>query len=782
MDEVQILNEGLEKVLAAKKSQTSFKDWFLWQEGKMQAREELAASGQDPDSPEASAALLIRCVERMPISIPEGSALAGSMDAAFSPSYALINPAFKVESFAGYCDPIAVYDDIAPSAEISSERIQKVRSYFAETPYVRNLKKVYENAGPALKEVAYFVEPVTGHVIPDCRPILRDGVAGVASKGRSRAKYASVMKRSLDAASLLASRYADLAAKLRSERASDPAECARLEKIERNCRKVPAQGASNLHEAIQSYALLWQVMCLEQAPNPYAFSAGNLDRVFQPYLKDASFEEAVALSRHLLSFFMVGARCWAISQNLLLGGRDPYGQDLTCEMTYVVLEAFKRSNCPQPALSIKMHAGTPEKLLKALGDFLFTPGHSTPSLFNDDVLFELLRRKGVEEQDIPDAAIAGCQEPLIMGKENGNTTNSWLNLAKILELTLNDGKSLLSGEKLGLSWRELGYNGIAELLPDLEEAFWRQAKAAVSSMSASANACSEALSKVPAPFSSALMGCLDSGRDMRSLKKPGTKYSGSGCLIHGLSVVSDSFVAARRMLESGAFQAAELLDALRRDFEGYASLRDFLVSQPKYGNNLEEPDKAAARVAARASALVRSMKNPAGEPFQPDFSTPSTHLLYGYWVGATPDGRDARRMLGYGIDPRPGLAVKGLQERILSARKLPFLDFSGGYASHLGLAPSLLSSGKTKEEKALLLKERVLGPLFAKGSKGASAPFYVYFNVDETAHLRKVLKAPKEYAPGGVYIMRIHGTFVNFLDLSPAIQQDIMERLDGPAA
>ena len=29
-----------------------------------------------------------------------------------------------------------------------------------------------------------------------------------------------------------------------------------------------------------------------------------------------------------------------------------------------------------------------------------------------------------------------------------------------------------------------------------------------------------------------------------------------------------------------------------------------------------------------------------------------------------------------------------------------------------------------------------------------------------------------------VYIMRIHGTFVNFLDLSPAIQQDIITRLD----
>ena len=59
-----------------------------------------------------------------------------------------------------------------------------------------------------------------------------------------------------------------------------------------------------------------------------------------------------------------------------------------------------------------------------------------------------------------------------------------------------------------------------------------------------------------------------------------------------------------------------------------------------------------------------------------------------------------------------------------------------------------------------------------------TAPFYLYVNVTTAETLRKVLADPKKYAPSGVYIMRIHGTFVNFLDLSPAIQKDIIERLD----
>ena len=54
----------------------------------------------------------------------------------------------------------------------------------------------------------------------------------------------------------------------------------------------------------------------------------------------------------------------------------------------------------------------------------------------------------------------------------------------------------------------------------------------------------------------------------------------------------------------------------------------------------------------------------------------------------------------------------------------------------------------------------------------------MYLNITTPEMLRKVLDNPKKYAPSGVYIMRIHGTFVNFLDLSPAIQQDIITRLD----
>lgn len=82
------------------------------------------------------------------------------------------------------------------------------------------------------------------------------------------------------------------------------------------------------------------------------------------------------------------------------------------------------------------------------------------------------------------------------------------------------------------------------------------------------------------------------------------------------------------------------------------------------------------------------------------------------------------------------------------------------------------------EGKGVEFRDKIIAPLFFSTLGDKIGPFYLYVNVTTPDMLRKVLAEPKKYAPSGVYIMRIHGTFVNFLDLSPAIQEDIIARLD----
>ncbi|MBQ8183311.1 MAG: hypothetical protein IJ025_05355 [Clostridia bacterium] len=721
-------------------------------------------------------------VKVLPLSVSDHAIFAGTQRDAFARSYALINPSFRVETFAGYCDPTAVYDDIDPTEEFTVERINALRELDKQTDYVKFLSAVYENCENLTGEVAFFIEQVTGHLIPDMRYALKYGIKQMVADIEEKQKNANdeqkqnyeAMKTALDCVLILTRRYKDIVDEKLSSAEEERKE--QLKLLSATLAKVPENGAETLYEAIQSFILLWEIMCLEQAPNPFAFSVGNADRIFEPYraAEGLSREETAALFKHFLVFFNVADRSWAISQNLIVSGRDKNGKDLTNPSTYALLDAYYDMNLPQPILSVKLHKNTPQKLYEELGRFLFTPGCLTPSLFNDDSLFEVLPQAGIDIDDVVDTSIAGCQEPLIMGKDNGNTTNSWFNLGKVLELTLNNGYSTVTGEKIATVCEE---TDALTALKNIRERFYKNAQYFCDEMVKAANGASRAISHLPVPFLSTVMGGIETGYDTRDITHQGTKYNGSGCLIHGTSVVADSFVAIDRLIKERPEDAQKLLDALKNNFEGYDELREFLISAPKFGNNIEEVDRETAEVTSKIADMVRAQKNYLGNNFRPDFSTPSTHLLYGYWVGALPCGRKSRDMLNYGVDPLYGEAQNGLGFRTLSLMKLPFNKMCGGYASHFGIDPKYFTS-KDYEGKGVEFRDKVMNPLFFNELNKNIAPFYLYVNVTTAEILKKVLAEPEKYAPSGVYIMRIHGTFVNFLDLSPAIQQDIIRRLD----
>ena len=752
--------------------------WFLAREIAMECDETFKA---EPDCVRIAKTLL-EVVRRIPLSLGDYHVFAGTQDDAFARSYALINPAFTVKSFAGYCDPVAVFGDIDPIGDITAERIERVKAYYSKNDFARALTAAYAPVEKLTGEAVFFLEQVTGHVVPDVREYLCDVAEGILRELDEKAipekrDYYEAMRVSVEALLLLAKRYRGLALEKAAASEGDVKE--RFALMAETLERVPAQGARNLYEAIQSFLLIWQLMTLEQTPNPFAFSVGNADRIFEPYraMEDTGRDMTAALLKHLLVFFNVADRSWAISQNLIIGGRDVDGGDLTNPTSFALFDAYFDMNLPQPILSVKLHKNTPDALYREMGKFFFTPGALTPSLFNDDMLFNVLEKNGIRREDLPDYSVAGCQEPLIMGKDNGNTTNSWLNMPKVLELVLQGGVSEITGERLGRSYEELGVKDALDLLKNIRPLFYRELDFYIAKMTDAANDASRALSLYQVPFLSTMMGGIESGVDMRDCREQGTRYNGSGCLIHGSSVVADSFIAIDTLIRERPQDAERMLAALRDNFEHDDEMRQYLLSCDKFGNNIEGVDLEAAEVVSRAAQMVAARKNYLGNPFRPDFATPSTHLMYGYWVGATPDGRKAREMLNYGVDPLYGEASGGLGMRMLSNRKLPFDRMCGGCASHFGINPGYFR-GETLEDKGLEFKQKIFGPLFFNPMGGNVNPFYLYVNVTTPEMLRKVLANPKKYAPSGVYIVRIHGTFVNFLDLSPEIQEDIIARLD----
>ncbi len=773
------VTESAKALFKEERAKTRVDGWFLAREIVCDSADEFKGLSKEMRAAKEIEAI----VSKLPLSISDNAVFAGSQSDAFARSYALINPSFRVETFSGYCDPTAVYNDIEPNEEFTKERIDRVREFSKNSAYVKSLTAMYDSYENYTGEVAFFIEQVTGHIIPDFRFILKNGVKAVLNElnermaaeiDADRLENFKAFKIAVNSVLILSRRYADIAAE--KAKVADGNRKDELLHLAATLKKVPYNGCDTLFEAIQSYMLLWEVMCLEQAPNPFAFSVGNADRIFEPYRKadGMSREDAASLLKHFLVFFNVGDRSWAISQNLLISGRDVDGNDLTNETSYALMDAYFDMNLPQPILSVKLHKNTPDKVYQELGRFFFSPGVLTPSLFNDDSVFEVLKARNVALADLADYSVAGCQEPLIMGKDNGNTTNSWLNMPKILELCLNNGYSMITGKAIEPTEpKDSKY-----LLENIREIFYATLEHYVDKMCDAANGASKAISELPVPFLSVAMGGLKTGYDMRDTEHQGTPYNGSGCLIHGLSVMADSFVAIDKLLAEHPDWADDLIDALKSNFEGYDELHKFLKAAPKFGNNNAVVDAEAAEIASRVSDIVSARKNYLGNPFRADWASPTTHLTYGYWVAATPDGRVAREQLNYGVDPLYGEASGGMGFRMLSNMKLPFEKFGGGYASHLGIDPKYFTADSF-EGKGMDFSNRVIKPLFFNSElEGRVAPFYLYVNVTTPETLRKVLANPKKYAPSGVYIMRIHGTFVNFLDLSPAIQQDIIKRLD----
>ena len=264
--------------------------WFLIKEIEAMAEEKYA----DFSKEEKKAYLLCEVLKQMPLSLSDNAIFVGTQRDAFAKSYALINPSFKVEGFSGYCDPTAIYNDIEPNEEFSAERIERMRRYTEKTPMVDKLNSTYDKAEPYTKEVVFFVEQVTGHVIPDFRAALRYGVDKLIDEASAKdGEFYRAAKIALNGVKILIERYIELVGKKKADAGDKQLE--KLNVIERNLIQISKGPATNLAEALQLYILLWQVMCIEQAPNPYAFSVGNADRIFEPYRNGLTRESAAEL-------------------------------------------------------------------------------------------------------------------------------------------------------------------------------------------------------------------------------------------------------------------------------------------------------------------------------------------------------------------------------------------------------------------------------------------------------------------------------------------------------
>ena len=610
-----------------------------------------------------------------------------------------------------------------------------------------------------------------GHISPGWENMFAGGLTGLieqAQKERERLgseatdkqlafyKAVEIVYR---ATITLAERFAELAEKMIPDL---PEHETHLRTIADVCKQVPAHAPRTFHEALQFAWLMHEMIEME---GEWVRSMGHFDRIMYPYYQAdmdsgrLTREQAKELIKFLWFKYHSRTRGSGNGKNFVFAGQYADGSVLTNELTYTALEAYEEMSTPDPKLSVRFLPGTPDKLYKRVSD-LIRRGHNSFVLMNDIPAVEAQVKRGKTWEDARIYLPIGCYEPAVDGKEAACTMNIEINLAKPVELAMHDGIDPRSGQQIGPHTGDPREFTSSEQMFD---AYTRQLDFLLTRTIEYVGAHERQWPQInPSPLiAGTIHDCLERGKD---IGQGGAHYNAVGCVGIGLANAADSLLGIRKaVFDEKQYTMAEILDAIQCDFEGYESMRQYLLNKvPKWGNNDTEADDMAKRVADYYSAKVHTFTNARGGPVQAALFTLTTQWEMGKLTGATPDGRKAGASLAPGVGATPGRDMNGATGLIGSVAKLDFSETPNGSVLDVMLHPTAVKGDAGLDAMVNLIKT-----FFAQGG------YALQFNVYDVETLRDAQRHPERHSSLQI---RVTGWSVFFTTLGKATQDQFIAR------
>ena len=680
----------------------------------------------------------------------------------------------------------------------------------------------------------YFYNGV-GHITVKYEKVLAIGYEGIIAEAKAElnkcglgdADYATkshfleAVIISCQAAILYANRYAELAEKMATE-CRDAARKGELLQIAANCRKVPAKGATSFYEACQSFWFVQQLIQIES--NGHSISPGRFDQYMYPYYKadlDAgkiTREEAQELIDCIWVKFNDLSKCrdaesakgfagYGVFQNLIVGGQNAQGQDVTNDLSFMCIEASFHVFLPQPSLSIRVWNGSPYDLLIRAAELTRT-GIGLPAYYNDEVIIPALMSRGVVLEDARNYNIIGCVEPQVSGKTNGWHDAAFYNMCRPLELVFSRGVDC--GEQIGPRTPDV------ESMKTFEEfvdAYKTQMDYFIRLMVNADNAIDQAhAERMPLPFLASMVDdCIKRGK---TCEQGGSVYNFTGPQGFGIANVADSLFAikklvfeekkvsmaeykkalmfnygqevsplivaqiagqvARQMTEKGLKPTSDAVSKVTQniireavtteDKKKFEQLLSMIEEVDKFGNDEEEVDLLAREAAYTYTKPLLQYRNPRGGMFHAGLYPVSANVPLGAQTGATPDGRLAGVPVADGVSPSAGKDINGPTAAANSVSKLDHGIASNGTLYNQKFHPSALSGEKGLDNFVNMIRSY----FDRKGS-------HVQFNVVSRDTLLDAQKHPENYKH---LVVRVAGYSALFTTLSKSLQDDIIRRTE----
>ena len=680
----------------------------------------------------------------------------------------------------------------------------------------------------------YFYNGV-GHVTVKYWEVLETGFEGIMEKAQKELDGCSVgdgnyarKSHFLEAVILsckavidYAGRYAKLAQEMAAQ-TSDPIRKQELFVIAENCSRVPAKGAQNFYEACQSFWFVQQLLQMESSG--HSISPGRFDQYMYPYYKKDM--EAGTITREFAQELMdciwvklndlnkcrdaasaEGFAGYSLFQNLIAGGQNKEGEDVTNDLSVMCIQASMHVHLPAPSLSVRVWNGSPHEFLIKAAELTRT-GIGLPAYYNDEVIIPALQNRGLSLEDAREYNIIGCVEPQKAGKTEGWHDAAFFNMCRPLELVFSNGMD--KGEMVGIPTGDVTQ---MKTFDEFFDAYKKQMEYCISLLVNADNAIDVAhAERCPLPFLSCMIDdCLKEGK---SVQEGGAVYNFTGPQGFGIANMADGLFAIRKLVyedkkvsmkelkealawnydkgldaqsagdmtemimkamqKAGRNVEASTAEGLLKTFMGmkpgeqktqrFKEIHDMIDEVPKFGNDIPEVDYFAREVAYTYSKPLQKYNNPRGGKFQAGLYPVSANVPLGGQTGATPDGRYAHTPVADGVSPSAGKDVKGPTAAATSVSRLDHFIVSNGTLFNQKFHPSALSGREGLEKFVALIR----GYFDQKG-------MHMQFNVVDRQTLLDAQEHPEEYKH---LVVRVAGYSALFTTLSRSLQDDIIRRTE----
>ena len=680
----------------------------------------------------------------------------------------------------------------------------------------------------------YFYNGV-GHVTVKYEEVLAIGYEGIMAKAQAeldrcqvgdgdyarRSHFLNAVILSCQAVMEYAQRYAALAEKMAAE-CSDPVRRNELEVIALNCSHVPARGAGSFYEACQSFWFVQQLLQLESSGHsispgrfdqymyPYYkrdLDNGNITREFAQELMDCIWVKLNDLNKCRDAASAEGFAGYSLFQNLIAGGQNKDGEDVTNDLSIMCIQASMHVQLPQPSLSVRVWNGTPHEFLIKAAELTRT-GIGLPAYYNDEVIIPALQNRGLSLEDAREYNIIGCVEPQKAGKTDGWHDAAFFNMCRPLELVFSNGMD--KGELVGIPTGDVTKMTTFE---EFYDAYKKQMDYCISLLVNADNAIDVAhAERCPLPFLSSMVDdCIKRGL---SVQEGGAVYNFTGPQGFGIANMADSLYAVRQLVYRDrkvsmeeykealvwnygkgidSQTAADMTASILKEMEHqgctidetavksvletvlamkpsedqkarFEEIHHMIDEVPKFGNDIPEVDYFARDVAYTYTRPLQNYKNPRGGQFQAGLYPVSANVPLGGQTGATPDGRYAHTPVADGVSPSAGKDVNGPTAAANSVARLDHFIVSNGTLFNQKFHPSALAGREGLEKFTALIRSYF-------DQKG----MHMQFNVVDRDTLLDAQKNPEKYKH---LVVRVAGYSALFTTLSRSLQDDIIRRTE----